>query len=249
VNNQSELPETFEFLRLLEQQPRVRVLNFDRPYNYAQLNNWAVRQTEAPLVAFVNNDVEVISPDWLTEMVSHALRPSVGAVGAKLYYPNGTIQHAGVVVGIGGRAGHPHWGLRPGEPGYFGRAVVTQQFSAVTAACMVMRRDVFLEIGGFDETRFAVAFNDIDLGLRLSRAGYSVTWTPYAELKHHESASLGPSASPERQEQFEQECRTLRECWPDAIVNDPFYNPNLTITGGDFSLSFPPRVRKPWNAE
>ena len=248
VNNRSELPETDDYLRSLAQRPSVRVVDFDRPYNFAALNNWAVRQTEAPLIAFVNNDIEVISADWLSEMVSHVLRPNVGAVGAKLYYPNDAIQHAGIVVGIGGRAGHPHVGLRPTEPGYFGRAVVTQQFSAVTGACMVIRRDVFFEVGGFDEAHFAIAFNDVDLGLRLSRAGYSVVWTPYAELYHHESASLGPSDSPERQAQFEQECRMLRSRWPDAIVNDPFYNPNMTIAGGDFSPSFPPRVRRPWRS-
>jgi GT2 family glycosyltransferase len=247
VNNRSESPETVKFLTNLGQTLKVRVLDYDQPYNYSALNNWAVQKTDAPLVAFLNNDTEVISTDWLDEMVSHALRRDVGAVGAKLYYPNDTIQHAGIVVGIGGLAGHPHLGLRPGDPGYFGRAVVTQQFSAVSAACMVMRRDLFLEIGGFDETHFAIAFSDVDLGLRLTRAGYSVIWTPYAELYHHESASLGSPERPERKTQFQQECQMLRKRWPNAISNDQFYNPNLTILGGDFSLSVPPRVKRPWD--
>ena len=180
-------------------------------------------------------------------MVSLAIRPDVGAVGAKLYYPNETIQHAGIVVGIGGVAGHPHAGLRRDEPGYFGRAVTPQQFSAVTAACMVVRREVFLEMGGFDEIQFAIAFNDVDLGLRLTRAGYRVIWTPYAELYHHELASLGPPESPERRVQFEQECRNLQSRWQDVIDNDQFYNQNLTLSRGDFSLAVQPRVRKPWD--
>ena len=247
VNNNSELPETRQYLGTLAQQPNVRVLDFEPPYNFAALNNWAAKQTEAPLLAFVNNDTEVISGDWLTEMVAHALRPEVGAVGAKLYYPNGTVQHAGVVVGIGGLAGHSHVGLSRGEPGYFGRAVVTQQFSAVTAACMVMRRDVFLEMSGFDAKNFAIAFNDVDLGLRLREADYSVIWTPYADLIHHEFASLGPAQSPERREQFDRECRNLKARWPGAIAIDPFYNANLAMTSCDFSLAYPPRVRKPWD--
>lgn len=246
INNRSTLPETRDFLTDLAKHPKVRVLDFDQPYNFASLNNWAVEHTEAPLIAFLNNDTEVLSSGWLSEMVSHALRPEVGAVGAMLYYPDETIQHAGVVVGIGGTAGHPHRGLPRGQLGYFGRAAVTQQFSAVTAACMVMRRKVFLEVGGFDHTHFAVSFNDVDIGLRLRRAGYSVVWTPYAELVHHESATLGLPDAPQRREQYARECANLRERWPHALANDPFYNPNLTITGGDFALAFPPRIHKPW---
>jgi O-antigen biosynthesis protein len=247
VNNQSLKPKTKDYLSKVAQNPKISVLDYDQPYRYAALNNWAVQQLDTPLLAFVNNDIEVVSPNWLSEMVSHALRRNVGAVGAKLYYPNGTIQHAGIVAGIGGLAGHPHQGLERGHPGYFGRAVVAQQFSAVTAACMVMRRNVFLELDGFDDKAFAIAFNDVDLGLRLNRAGYSVVWTPYAELIHHESASLGPPDSPERKTQFERECRMLRLRWTGGAYTDPFYNPNLTIEGGDFSLAFPPRLLRPWD--
>ena len=178
----------------------VLVVDYGEPYSFAALNNWAAKQTDAPVLAFLNNDVEVITPEWLTEMVSHALRPEVGAVGAKLFYPNETIQHAGVVVGIGGLAGHPHVGLPRDTLGYFGRAACIQQFSAVTAACMVMRREVFLEMGGFDEKNFAIAFNDVDIGLRLRQAGYSIVWSPYAQLFHHESASLGLPSGEGRRE-------------------------------------------------
>ena len=162
VNNRSEQAESLAYFESISRIPRIRVLSYDHPYSFAALNNWAASQTDAPLLGFVNNDIEVIEPEWLTEMVSHALRAEVGAVGAKLFYPNETIQHAGVVVGIGGLAGHPHVGLARGALGYFGRAACTQQFSAVTAACMVMRRSAFQEVGGFDAKHFAVAFNDVE---------------------------------------------------------------------------------------
>jgi GT2 family glycosyltransferase len=246
VDNGSAEPATLDYLRALAQRPHARVLRDGLPYSFAGLNNRAVRQTDAPLLAFVNNDIEVITPEWLSEMAAHALRPDIGAVGAKLYYPDGTIQHAGIVVGIGGLAGHPHLGLARGAPGYFGRAAVTQRFSAVTAACLVMRRDVFDQMGGFDEAAFAVAFNDVDLGLRLNAAGYGVVWTPHAELFHHESASLGAPDSDERRERFDRESRNLIARWHAVMADDPFYNPNLTIAGGDFSPAFPPRVRRPW---
>jgi GT2 family glycosyltransferase len=248
IDNDSSEPDARAYLADLARRTSVRVVRDERPYNFAALNNAAVRLTDSPLLCFINNDVEVISPGWLAEMVSHALRPEVGAVGAKLYYPDGTIQHAGIVLGIGGLAGHPHLGIARGEPGYFGRAAVTQQFSAVTAACMVMRRAVFDEVGGFDERDFAVAFNDVDLCLRLREAGYAIVWTPYAELFHHESASLGSAQGEARRERFERECGNLRTRWGGAMRHDPFYNPNLTLSGGDFSPAFPPRVQKPWRS-
>lgn len=246
VNNRSEQAETLAYLEEISHLSRVRVLVYDKPYSFAALNNWAASQTDAALLAFVNNDIEVIASDWLADMAGHALRPEVGAVGAKLLYPNGTIQHAGIVVGIGGLAGHPHVGYRRDAFGYFGRAACTQQFSAVTAACMVMRREVFEEIRGFDEKSFAVAFNDVDIGLRLRQARYSVVWTPYAQLFHHESASLGLPSGDERRAQFLEEASNFKSIWADVIKNDPFYNPNLTITGGDFSPAVPPRAPKPW---
>jgi GT2 family glycosyltransferase len=246
VDNGSVEQPTLQYLREMAMRPNVRVLLYDQPYNFAALNNWAFTQTDAPLVCFLNNDIEVITPGWLSEMVAQVLRPEVGAVGCKLYFPNGTIQHAGIVVGIGGRAGHPHLGLQRGALGYFGRAACVQRFSAVTAACMVMRREVFDHIGGFDEQDFAIAFNDVDLGLRLNRAGLAVVWTPHAELYHHESASLGTPTSEGRHQQFDQECANLNRRWPEVIRNDPFYNPNLTDIGGDWSVAVPPRVRKPW---
>src|SRR4030095_1871755 len=179
-------------------------------------------------------------------MVSQALRPEVGAVGAKLIYPNGTIQHAGLVIGIDGLAGHPHVGLPRDTLGYFGRAACIQQFSAVSAACMVMRREIFLEIGVFDEKNVAIAFNDVDIGLRLRQAHYSIVWTPYAQAFHHESASLGLPSGEGSRKQFLVESRNFKRIWANTIAHDPFYNPNLTNTGGDFTPATPPRVAKPW---
>jgi GT2 family glycosyltransferase len=246
VNNRSEKPETFRYFDSVRKDPRVRVLDYDAPFNYAALNNWAVRQAKGNLIAFLNNDTEVISKEWLSEMVSHALRPEVGAVGAKLYYPNDTIQHGGILVGIGGLAGHAHHTLPRKTEGYFGRAVLVQNLSAVTAACMVLRRKVFEDIGGFDTESFSVAFNDVDLCLRIGARGYRIVWTPYAELYHHESASVGLPEEPQRRELFERESEFLRERWREVIEHDPAYNPNLTLLGGDFSPAFPPRARKPW---
>jgi GT2 family glycosyltransferase len=246
VNNRSERPETMEYFSQIARLRNVLVVDYREPYSFAALNNWAAKQTDAPLIAFLNNDVEVITPEWLTEMVSHALRPEVGAVGAKLFYPNGTIQHAGLVVGIGGLAGHPHVGLPRDTLGYFGRAACIQQFSAVSAACMVIRREVFFEVGGFDEKNFAIAFNDVDIGLRLRQTGYSIVWSPYAQLFHHESASLGLPSGEGRRNQFLAESSNFKRIWAKAIAHDPFYNPNLTDTGGDFTPAIPPRVVKPW---
>jgi len=246
INNGSELDETKAYLSALSLRPNVSVLDYPGPFSFAAINNWAVGHVETPLIAFVNNDIEVIAAEWLTEMVGLALRPNVGAVGAKLIYPDGTIQHAGIVVGLGGLAGHPHVRCARATLGYFGRAACIQQYSAVSAGCMVMRKEAFDAVGGFDETNFAVAFNDVDIGLRLREAGYSVVWTPYAELVHHESATLGLPSGSVRRARFEKECANLRRRWAAVIADDPFYNPNLTLEGGDFSLSFPPRVERPW---
>lgn len=246
VDNQSEHQETLAYLKALEGSPTVRVIRYDAPYNYSAINNMAVRRAKGEIIALVNNDIEVISRNWLKEMVSHALRPEIGAVGAKLFYPNDTIQHAGILLGLGGLAGHAHKDLPRHTPGYFGRACLIQNFSAVTAACMVLRRQVFDEVGGFDEENFAIAFNDVDLCLRLRKRKYRIMWTPYAELYHHESASLGLPETPERRDRFIKEATYLKTHWGNVLAHDPYYNPNLTLDGGDFSLAFPTRALKPW---
>lgn len=220
---------------------RIKVVDYDHPFNYSRINNFGFEQASGDIYCLMNNDIEVITPGWLDEMVSHAVRSDVGAVGAMLYYPNDTIQHAGVVIGIGGVAGHAYVGMPRGYPGQMGRARLTQEVSAVTAACMVVRREVMEEVGGLDEG-LKVAFNDIDLCLRIKALGYRVIWTPHAELYHHESASRGYEDTPEKQARFKKEVDFMKARWGDALERDPFYNPNLTLTAEPYGLSYPPRL-------
>ncbi|WP_233523413.1 glycosyltransferase family 2 protein [Dyella solisilvae] len=240
VDNQSSEAATLDYLDEVATNPRVRVLQHAERFNYSRINNVAVASCSGDLVCLMNNDIEVITPDWLEEMVSHALRPHVGAVGAMLYYPNGTIQHAGVITGVGGAAAHPYCGMPKGYIGQMGRACLTQEMSAVTAACLVVRRDVYLEVGGLDES-FAVAFNDVDFCLRVRERGYYNIWTPFSELIHHESATRGPEDTPEKRERFAREVELLRRRWGRQLDYDPAYNRNLTLTAEPFALSFPPR--------
>ena len=214
----------------------VRVLPYPHPFNYSAINNFAAGKARGELLAFVNNDIEVIAPDWLDEMVALALRPGTGAVGARLWYPDDRLQHGGVVLGLGGVAGHAMKYLPKGDPGYCARALLRQNYSAVTAACLVVRRVLFEEVDGFDETHLAVAFNDVDLCLRLREVGYDNVWTPWAELYHHESLSRGAEDTPEKQRRFAKECEWMRQRWGELLDRDPAYNPNLTRAREDFSL-------------
>src|SRR5690606_2447851 len=197
VDNQSSQSEALAYLAELEQHERVRVLRYDAPFNYSTINNWAVGQCDGAVIGLVNNDIEVISPDWLAEMVSQAIRPAIGAVGAMLHYPNDTIQQVAVGLGIHGLATHHYVGRTRRYPGHGGRARVAQQLSAVTGGCLVVARRAWEEVGGLDEA-LQVAFNDIDFCLRLGEAGYRNIWTPFAELYHHESASRGSEDSEEK---------------------------------------------------
>jgi GT2 family glycosyltransferase len=181
-------------------------------------------------------------------MVSHAIQPGIGVVGAMLYYPNDTIQHAGVILGIGGVAGHAHCRQPRGYYGVASRAALCQNLSAVTAACLVVRREVFEKVGGLDETDLAIAFNDIDFCLRVRENGYRNVWTPYAEFYHDESASRGYEESPEKLDRFEKERDHMKRRWGELLLNDPAYNPNLALDRETFMLAFPPRVSKPWRS-
>jgi GT2 family glycosyltransferase len=232
-------------LKRLSERPRVEVLRYqDRPFNYGWVNNLAVSQTSSEVICLLNDDTAVIHPGWLRAMVGQLLQRRVAAVGAMLYYPDNTIQHAGVVLGLGGVAGSYNNGLRRGEGGYGGRASVDQDFSCVTAGCMVIRREAFDAIGGFDE-RFAIAFNDVDLCLRLRERGWRIVWTPAAELRHLESTSVGQPDSPSRAAQHSGEVRLMVDRWAETLLNDPFYNPNLSLSEAN-ELAFPPRVAYPW---
>ncbi|QCO68702.2 glycosyltransferase family 2 protein [Luteimonas yindakuii] len=240
VDNQSDEQATFDYFRELESEPRVRVLRYDAPFNYSLINNFAAAQATGTVIGLVNNDIEVITPAWLTTMTAQALRPEIGAVGAMLYYPDDTIQHAGVVLGIGGVAGHVYTGRRAGTEGQCGRALLAQELSAVTAACLLVRKEVFDEVGGLDP-KLVVAFNDVDFCIRVLDAGYRNIWTPYAELYHHESASRGYEDTPEKIARFNGEVDRMLDRWGDALLADPCYNPNLTVAGIPFDLAFPPR--------
>ncbi|HTQ31188.1 MAG TPA: glycosyltransferase family 2 protein, partial [Opitutaceae bacterium] len=243
VDNDSDEPETRAYLEELCRDPRCRVIAFAGPFNFSALNNFAVRQTDAPLIGLLNNDLEVIRGDWLDEMASQALRPEIGCVGAKLYYPDGRIQHAGVILGLGRLAAGHAWHGHPREttgPGY--RAILQQGLSAVTAACLVIRRATYLQVGGLDEEVFKIGLNDVDFCLKVRAAGYRNLFTPFAEFYHHESASRGYEDTPEKQARFFKEAECLRKKWGDLLFNDPAYNPNLTLDNSDFGLAFPPRV-------
>ena len=245
IDNESCEAATLDFLNELKRDTRVLTHRVPGPFNYSKLNNVGVSQARGSVIALMNNDLEVINRDWLTEMLSHATRPEVGAVGARLWYPNGILQHGGVILGFGGVAGHIHGGTRE-DDGYFSRQHLTQNFSAVTAACMLVRKDVYLKINGFDEANLAIAFDDVDFCLRLRRAGYRIVWTPHAEFFHHESASRGIEDTSDKQRRFLSEEQYMREKWHDLLLADPFYNPNLSLDTELFTLSFPPRVEKPW---
>ncbi len=247
LDNESYDSDASEFLAELKKRDGVRVERIDDAFNYSRLNNRGVELSRGSFVALLNNDVEVLHADWLTEMVSRAMQPKVAMVGARLWYPNGMIQHGGVILGAGGIAGHAHVGLRRGEPGYFARAHLAQDVSAVTTACALVKREVYLEVGGFDEN-LAVTFNDVDFCLRLREAGYRILWTPYAELIHHESASRGFDNSAPKQVRFLAEVDYMKSKWGDILQRDPFYNPNLSLDEDLFTLAFPPRTTKPWQS-
>ncbi|VWD25246.1 glycosyltransferase family 2 protein [Burkholderia lata] len=249
VDNQSEGQETVDYLQSLSLQSGVTVLKYDFPFNYSSINNFAVKHASGDVLCFLNDDVEANEPDWLREMVSHALRMEIGAVGAKLLYADGFIQHAGVVMGIGGFASHAHKLYPSTHPGYAGRAMLTQNFSAVTGACLVMRREVFQAVGGFDEENLPVAFNDVDLCLRIREAGYRILWTPYAVLYHYESYSRGDDQmSAEKRARFNGEKNFMLSRWCTDRLNDPYYNENLTLDREDFTIADFPRISDPWRA-
>lgn len=227
VDNDSRDPKAIDYLAGLESKG-VHVLRKPGPFNYSKLNNAAVREAKGDLLCFLNNDVEMIDGAWLALLVRQAVRPEVGAVGAKLLYPDGSIQHAGVFTGIGGGAGHGHRFQRADETGYFERARLPQKVSAVTAACLVVTRDKFLAVGGFDEDDFPVAFNDVDLCLKLNARGWQSFYEPRAELIHHESKSRGSDAAKSNKTRFAGELAALKRKWHTDESSDPYHHPDLS---------------------
>lgn len=237
IDNNSNDPISLEYFKELEQCEKVTVLRYPHPFNYSAINNFAVKEAKGDIIGLVNNDIEVITPDWLTEMVAHAQRKDVGCVGAMLYYPNDTIQHAGVVIGIGGVAGHSHKHFLRGEQGYFSRLKVVQNYSAVTAACLLVKKSIYNEVNGLNEKSLSVAFNDVDFCLKVQSAGYRNVWTPYSELYHHESISRGAENNPEKIARFNAEIDYMLDHWKTDVICDFAYNKNLTKYHENFELN------------
>lgn len=239
IENNSVKEETFACYRELERDARISVIRWEKGFNYSAINNFGFRHASGEYILLLNNDVEVITPDWLEEMLMFAQRKDVGAVGAKLYYPDDTIQHAGVIVGLGGAAAHSHRGFPREEDGYLYRLKVAQNLTAVTGACMMLPSSVFREVGGLDES-FTVALNDVDLCMRIREKGYSVIFTPFAELYHHESKSRGQEDTKEKIRRFQDEKERFALRWRKQLdEGDPFYSPNLTLGSENFAYRRP----------
>ena len=237
VDNDSDDPATLTYLAELDP-TKVRVLRHPGPFNYSTINNRAAASTQGKLLCLLNNDIEVIHPDWLAIMATQALRDEVGAVGAQLLYPDGRVQHAGVVLGVGNAAGHAHRFIRPDAEGYFRRHALPQFASAVTGACLVVSRNKFDSVGGLDERNFAVAYNDVDLCLRLNQRGWQSLYEPRAVLIHHESVSRGNDRDPVGAARFAKELAALQRIWKTDEIVDPYHHPQLSRASEQFAMEF-----------
>jgi glycosyltransferase involved in cell wall biosynthesis len=243
VDNGSTDPRVIALLSQYTGMSNVTVIRDDAPFNYSALNNEAAARARGTLLCLLNNDIEVIDPEWLSILCGYALQPGAGAVGAALWYPTESLQHGGMVLAGDAIAGHMHHMLRRGEAGYFGRAMLAQQVSAVSAACLVVKRSLFEAVGGLDAEHLKVAYNDVDFCLKLHAAGYRNVYVPYANLYHYESASRGNDVARESAVRLSNEAAWMRNRWGDALNRDAFHNPNLAISDGKFfSLASPPRV-------
>lgn len=248
VDNGSDDPQTLALLGELAKRPAIRIIPYPGPFNFSAINNRAVAASDGLVLALLNNDIEIMHPEWLREMVARALQPDVGAVGAKLLYPTGTIQHVGVVTGLGADriAGHPYTEAPRDTGGSFGDLLLAREVSAVTAACMVVRRSVFVEAGGFDEANLPVAYNDVDLCLRLRERGYRNILTPFAELVHRGSASRGTDDTPAQRDRLRGEIDYMRRRWGDTLLHDPYFSANFSLDSAVPDFARPPRLSKPW---
>ena len=237
VDNQSDEAESLLYFDVLSKNSKVQLLKYNNTFNYSAINNFAVSRAKGEVIVLMNNDIEVLTSDWLEEMVGNALRNDIGCVGAKLYYPNGQIQHAGVITGIGGVAGHSHKYFPKEHPGYFKRLMISQNLSAVTAACLAVRKSLFEQVSGLDEDNLTVAFNDVDFCLKIQALGYRNLWTPYVEMIHHESISRGAEDTPEKIHRFNKEVNFMQVKWGRQLFQDPCYSPWLTLEREDFTFN------------
>ncbi len=238
VDNGSVEKDTMELFEKLAKNKRIRILHWNHPFNYSEINNYAAKEAGGEYLLLLNNDTEVITPGWMEEMLMYAQREDVGAVGAKLYYGDDTIQHAGIILGMGmdGIAGHAHYRQPKENLGYMGRLYYAQDMSAVTAACMMVKRAVYEELNGFDEA-FEVAYNDVDFCMRLRKEGYLNVFTPYAELYHYESKSRGLEDTKDKRKRFEKEVKMFKERWKKELEEgDPYFNPNFDLMRDDFAV-------------
>lgn len=236
VENNSTEDRTFEFYKSIEDRENVRVLYWDKEFNYSAINNFGVEATEGDYILLLNNDTEIINPDCLTQMLGYCQREDVGIVGARLYYEDGSIQHAGVVIGFGGIAGHAFVGLYEEDNLYMSRTKVACDYSAVTAACLMVKKNIFYEVEGLDES-FKVAFNDVDFCMKVRELGKLVVYNPNAMLYHYESKSRGYEDTPEKQARFAGEIERFSKKWPEILAKgDPYYNENLALDKADFSV-------------
>ncbi len=237
IENNSEDEKTFEYYeKIKSEDPRIKVVKWEGPFNYSAINNFGAGFASGEYYLLLNNDIEIITPGWMEEMLGFCQREDVAACGAKLYYPDGTVQHAGVILGIGGVAGHVLCHEDADSPGYAGRLVTVQNLSAVTAACLMVKKSVYEEVGGLDES-YAVAFNDVDFCMKIRAAGYKIVFTPFAEMIHYESKSRGYEDTPKKQKRFAGEIKRFQEKWGKELeAGDPYYNPNLTLEKTDCSF-------------
>jgi len=239
IENNSTERSIFNYYQELEKITRVQVAVYREEFNYSKINNYGVTFAKGEYVLFLNNDTEVITPDWMEQMLMYAQRADVGAVGAKLYYDDNTIQHAGVVIGLGAHrsAGHTHYKMPKEHLGYMGRLCYAQDITAVTAACLLVKRSIYDEVGGMDEA-FTISLNDVDFCLKIRERGYLNIFTPFAELYHYESRTRGMEEG-EKLRRYEKECARFREKWKAALdAGDPYYNPNFSLDYSDFTLRF-----------
>lgn len=248
VDNQSDEPDAVAYIKGIEDLalPQLRVLHYDKPFNYSAVNNLAAREARGDYLVLLNNDTAILEAGWLDALLNHAQRPEVGVVGAKLLFPDGRIQHGGVILGLRGPADHPFIGEPMNATGYGGRLMLDQQYSAVTAACLMIRKRIYEEVGGLDEQSFAVSYNDIDLCLKVRTAGYSVVWTPYARLMHVANVSQkaeDPARQEAKQARFAAEQHEMYRRWMPWIKADPAYNPNFRLKGTGFELESNPVFR------
>lgn len=236
VENNSAEEETFNYYKDIKNKyPNIKVVVWNDKFNYSKINNFGFEKASGEYVLLLNNDVEIISENWIEEMLMYAQRGDVGAVGAMLYYPDDTIQHAGVILGVGGVAGHAHKNFKRGDYGYMTRAAIAQNLSAVTFACVMIPSKVFRLVGGLDE-KFQIAFNDVDMCMRIKKAGYLIVFTPYAELYHYESKSRGSEDTYQKVKRFNSEVERFQKRWNRELSQgDPYYNPNLTLKKENFS--------------